>query len=184
MTYKYYATKALRYIRQQYLKKEWCDYMSLPREEQILERGAVLIAQWCQPNVNVTLDDVSKRLDQIADLVRYTLYSSYPNHPLFSTPLEVTNEWKYRNLDQNKWSVADCRKIMDYMGVVLYKTLGFHGNNEMYYVPENSYINEVHYVIYFFPYNFHELYIGFRKKKCFADYFSYCLRRRGSSFRC
>lgn len=117
--------------------------MSLPADEQILERGAVLIAQWCQPHINVTLDDISRRLDDIADLVRSILFNTYPNHPLFSTPAELTNQWKYRNLSRNQWCNTESRQVMDIMGVVLYKQLGFHGNNEMYYIPENSYINEV-----------------------------------------
>lgn len=117
--------------------------MSLPNEQQILERGAVLIAQWCQPTINVTLRDTASHLDDIADIVKGVLFQSYPNHPLFSTPVEVQNHWKTHNLSRNQWNVPDCRVIMDIMAMVLYKHLGFHGNNEMYYVPENSYINEV-----------------------------------------
>lgn len=142
-TYRYYASKALRFIRQQYLKSEWHKFMSLSADEQILERGAVLIGQWCQPTINVTLRDIAKQLDDIADLVRNILYQSCPNHPLFSTPIDVQNHWKTHNLSRNQWSVPDCRVLMDIMGMVLYKHLGFHGNNEMYFSPENSYINEV-----------------------------------------
>lgn len=117
--------------------------MSLPPEKQILERGAVLIAQWCQPTINVTLRDIASQLDDIADNCRSILYTMYPYHPLFSTPIEEQNHWKTNNLSRNQWSIPECRQIMEVMGIVLYKHLGFHGNNEMYYVPENSYINEV-----------------------------------------
>lgn len=118
----------------------------MPEDEQILERGAVLIAQWCQPTLNVTLRDTAKQLDNIAELVRNILSQSFPDHPLFSILIEEQNHWKTHNLSKNQWSVPDCKVIMDIMGVVLYKHLGFHGNNEMYFSPENSYINEVSFI--------------------------------------
>lgn len=148
LTYRYYANKVLRYIRQQSLMKEWDAYMSLPEEEQILERGAVFIAQWCQPAKDVSLESVSKQFDEIANNVRDVLVATNPNHPIFLIPLEVQNKWRTHNLSCNQWSPNKCRQIMDAMAIVLYKHLGFYGNNEMYYIPENSYINEVRKNIY------------------------------------
>ncbi|GLV34229.1 hypothetical protein CBL_00160 [Carabus blaptoides fortunei] len=143
LTYRYYANKALRYLRQQYLMNEWETYMSLPIEQQVLERGAVFIAQWCQPAVEVSLAQVAKRFDDIASSVREVLLQIHPMHPIFTVPDQLQNKWKTENLSRNQWSTNDCRQIMDAIGTVLYKHLGFYGNNEMYYIPENSYINEV-----------------------------------------
>lgn len=143
LTYRYYARKVLRFLRQEYLTKEWETYINLPPEEQILERGAVFIAQWCQPTVDVSLANISKQLDVIAGSVREVLRDMHSDHPIFSTSIEVQNSWRTRNLTTNKWAPNKCRQIMDAIAIVLYKHLGFYGNNEMYYIPENSYINIV-----------------------------------------
>lgn len=77
-TMQYYANKVLRFIRQLHLSTVWKDYMALPSERQVLEIGAVLVAQWCQPNIEVTLDDISAKLDNIAEEVKQALKISYP----------------------------------------------------------------------------------------------------------
>lgn len=74
----YYANKVLRFIRQLHLSTVWKEYMALPPKRQVLEIGAVLVAQWCQPNIEITLDDISAKLDQIAEEVKQALRMSYP----------------------------------------------------------------------------------------------------------
>lgn len=74
----YYSNKVLRFIRQLHMSSVWKEYMALPPQRQVLEIGAVLVAQWCQPNVEVTLDDISAKLDSIADEVKQALKISYP----------------------------------------------------------------------------------------------------------
>lgn len=43
----------------------------------------MFVAQWCQPNVEVSVEDIGKKLDNIADEVKAALRSFYPEHPLF-----------------------------------------------------------------------------------------------------
>lgn len=77
-TLQYYASKVLRYIRQLHLSRVWNDYISLSPERQVLEIGATIVAQWCQPNIEVDIDDISTRLDQIAEEVKEVLHTAYP----------------------------------------------------------------------------------------------------------
>lgn len=83
-TMQYYANKVLRFIRQLHLSTVWKEYMGLPPERQVLEIGAVLVAQWCQPNIEITLDDISTKLDLIAEDVRQALRITYPGKSFFS----------------------------------------------------------------------------------------------------
>ncbi|VEN52081.1 unnamed protein product, partial [Callosobruchus maculatus] len=87
-TLQYYASKVLRFIRQLHLSKVWKNYISLPPQRQILEVGAVFVAQWCQPNVEVTVEDVTAKLDQIAEEVKEVLKTQHPNHSLFKATQE------------------------------------------------------------------------------------------------
>lgn len=69
-TLQYYAIKVLRFLRQLSLSKEWAEYIALPPKLQILEKGAVFVAQWCQPHVEVTWKDVALKIDNLADKVK------------------------------------------------------------------------------------------------------------------
>ncbi|XP_056630248.1 F-box only protein 21-like [Diorhabda sublineata] len=142
-TFQYYANKVLRYVRQLYLSKIWKDYISLPQSRQILEVGAVFVAQWCQPNIEITVEDISRKLDLIADEVKSALYTFYPNHPLFKASEEQLNLWRIENREQNEWKVNECRQLITVMREVLFQQLRFSGNNHSYYMPQNSFINEV-----------------------------------------
>lgn len=51
--------------------------------------------------------------------------------------------WKMENLSRNQWNAVHCNQIILSMREVLYQQLGFCGNNSAYYMPENSFINEV-----------------------------------------
>ncbi|XP_057670949.1 F-box only protein 21-like [Diorhabda carinulata] len=142
-TFQYYANKVLRYVRQLYLSKIWKDYISLPQSRQILEVGAVFVAQWCQPNIEITVEDISRKLDLIADEVKSALYTFYPNHPLFKASEEQLNLWRIENREQNEWKVNECRQLITVMREILFQQLRFSGNNHSYYMPQNSFINEV-----------------------------------------
>lgn len=142
-TMQYYASKVLRYIRQLYLTKTWEDYLNLPAKQQTLEKAAVIVAQWCQPNQEVSYQEIGNLLDSIADLVRVKLAETNPNHPLLHTPNSVLNCWRGENLNKNQWNITECRQIIVAMREVMYSDLGFSGNNIAYYSPENSLINAV-----------------------------------------
>lgn len=142
-TFQYYANKVLRYIRQLHLSKVWKDYISLPQSRQILEVGAVFVAQWCQPNIEITVEDISHKLDLIAEEVKSALYTFYPDHPLFKATREQLNLWRIENKEQNEWKVNECRQLITVMREVLFQQLRFSGNSLAYYMPQNSFINEV-----------------------------------------
>ncbi|CAH1155846.1 unnamed protein product [Phaedon cochleariae] len=142
-TLQYYANKVLRYIRQLHLSKVWKNYISLPPERQILEIGAVFVAQWCQPNVEVTLEDITCRLDQIAWKVRHALQVSHPQHPLFQATPEELELWRIENKARNQWNVNECRQLIAVIREVLFEQMGFSGNNHAYFMPQNSFVNEV-----------------------------------------
>lgn len=65
----YYAIKVLRYLRQLHLSKEWIEFMALPQRQQTLEKGAVFVAQWCQPHVDVSWKNIAAKLDDLAEKV-------------------------------------------------------------------------------------------------------------------
>lgn len=124
--------------------------MSLPQSEQILERGAVLVAQWCQPAQDITVEKISNEFDSIANAVKTLLQTINDKHPLLSATEDEINYWRTHNIDDNQWKANDCLQILECMGTVLFKNMGFHGNNEMYFMPENSFINAVSNIILVF----------------------------------
>uniref|UniRef100_A0A1Y1KNL3 Protein SirB1 N-terminal domain-containing protein n=1 Tax=Photinus pyralis TaxID=7054 RepID=A0A1Y1KNL3_PHOPY len=142
-TLQYYALKVLRLVRQHHLSKVWENFMSLPVRQQILEKGAVLIAQWFQPVHDIKCDFISKKFDDLAVQVIEELRSCKPNHPLHKVPAETIVKWSAENLDGNQWDVRECQEIIQCLTTVLYKNNKFRGNSSTYYVPENSFINEV-----------------------------------------
>jgi len=143
LTQKYYAEKVMRFVQQQQLKKEWQDFLALDPEDQLLERGAVLVAQWCQPMVKVTYSDVAAQLDDIAVEVKRKLRMDHENHLIFSAAPEKLKSWRNRNISGNQWKPFESQQIISAMCSVLFQDMGFHGNNEMYYSAVNCYINKV-----------------------------------------
>lgn len=43
--------------------------------------GAVLVDQYCNPLVDVTLDSISQQLEEITDMVKKMLRTKNPSHP-------------------------------------------------------------------------------------------------------
>jgi len=143
LTQKYYAEKVMRFVQQQHLKQEWQDFLALDLDDQLLERGAVLVAQWCQPMVKVTYRDIASQLDNIALEVKRKLFMEHENHPIFSAAPEKLNSWRNRNISGNQWKPFESQQIISAMCSVLFQDMGFNGNNEMYYSAVNCYINKV-----------------------------------------
>lgn len=143
LTEKYYTEKVIRYVRQLHLKEEWQEFLALDLEDQLLEKGAVLVAQWCQPMVEVSYNGIASQLDDIGNQVKAQLFTDFPNHPLFRTPQENFVSWRNKNISGNQWKPSDSQKIISALCNVLFQQMGFHGNNEMYYSAENSFINMV-----------------------------------------
>lgn len=143
LTHKYYAYKVVRYLRQTHLAKEWQKYLALPVERQTTERGAILVAQWSQPEKRVSAQRVSEMLDDIAQQTRILVAERYPTIPINLVPRSELNRWKTENLYDNRWSNEDSRIIVTTLCEIMFNTLGFHGNSEMYYSSVNSFIDQV-----------------------------------------
>lgn len=133
----------MHYVRQQHLKEEWQDFLALDPEDQLLEKGAVLVAQWCQPMVKVTYKDIAARLDNIAMEVKRVLLMEHNNHPIFSVPMDKLELWRNKTISGNQWRPFESKQIISAMCTVLFERMFFHGNSEMYYSAVNSYINKV-----------------------------------------
>ncbi|XP_075221049.1 F-box only protein 21-like [Lycorma delicatula] len=144
LTTKYYAEKVLRFIRQLVLTDEWQQLKLLPLKEQTLEKGAVIVAQWCQPTIDVTHENISKALDEIADIVVKEI-SAMTNgeHPILKVPPEKLKLWASYNIIDNQWSKTDNKIVVEAVSNILFKQMNFHGSQEFYYYPENSFINKV-----------------------------------------
>lgn len=58
LTAMYYSEKVLRFLRQIEVAEKWAKYKVLQQEDQLLEHGAVLVAQWCQPTLEITYESI------------------------------------------------------------------------------------------------------------------------------
>ena len=132
LTCKYYAQKVLRYIRSRRIESEWQELMRQPEPQKSLLEGAVLISQWGQIEQQhlTSLSEVDKILDNMRQRV-----------------VELLGENKSIFDAEDPRAV---RKVLNCINLVLYGEMGFHGNTEDYYAPENSYIDKVNKVILLF----------------------------------
>lgn len=121
----------------------WYNYVSLPPNKQILEIGAAFVAQWCKPSVEVDMETISSKLDQIALRVRHALITVNAKHSLFKVPSSELARWREEILTENQFKAAESRQIMDVLRLVFAQELGFYGNNNEYYMPQNSFIDDV-----------------------------------------
>lgn len=139
----YYSRKVLRFIRQVHLSQVWKEYMSQPSHLQTLEIGATIVAQWCQPTIEISCDSISDALDALAEQVKKRLKEVYPFHSLLQLPPSVTSRWKHEKLNHNQFSAVENRQLMTTLREEMFINLGFKGNNQTYYMPRNSFINAV-----------------------------------------
>lgn len=144
LTHKFYAEKAIRYIKQTHLTNKWYHFISLPPEEQLLEKAAVMVAQWCQPQEDLRYSKIASQLDEIAENVKQLLWETNSSHPLFTTPAETLQNWRSCNIPDNQWKPNDSQQVLNCLREILFIQMGFHGNNSMYYSAENSFIDKVY----------------------------------------
>ena len=57
----------------------------------------------------------------------------------------------FADIEDNLWSLDQCKAILETINKVLYTQLGFKGNNADYYDPQNSYIDQVSAGSAFYP---------------------------------
>lgn len=143
LTHRYYALKVLRYMKQSYIKDEWQRFINLPWKQQTFERGATIVAQWSQPEKQISYSHIAEILDSIAEQTKEVLREEYPSHSIFSTPKEQFLIWKDNIIDDNQWSVTETRQAIDAMCKVLFDILGFCAISEVYDFPEHTFIDHV-----------------------------------------
>lgn len=117
----------LRYLRSCRLERQWHELNALPESQKSLLAGAVLISQWGQMEQNhlTSLHEVESIIDSIAQRVMQVIAEK-------RTPSEVqTGDPRH------------VRMILNCLNQVLYEEMGFQGNKEDYYAPENSYVERV-----------------------------------------
>lgn len=52
----------LRHLRQKVVKKQWENFKRLIPEEQTMEKGAVIVAQWSQPTEEITDESIGEKV--------------------------------------------------------------------------------------------------------------------------
>ncbi|KAM9744478.1 F-box only protein 21 [Menidia menidia] len=133
LTLKYYAKKILYFLRQQNILRSLKAFLEQPAERQSALEGAVLVDQYCNPLADVTLDNISLQLDEIAEKAKKMLRIKNPSHPSL-------------RLSQGDSVIEDFelqRQVVCALNSVLYEQLQYKGNECDYYNPLNSYIHQV-----------------------------------------
>ncbi|KAG5280664.1 hypothetical protein AALO_G00062630 [Alosa alosa] len=134
LTLKYYAKKILYFLRQQNILRSLKVFLEQPAEQQSALEGAVLVDQYCNPLADITLENISAQLEELADKVRKCLRVSNPSHP------------------SQRAAAGDCLVVEDFelqrqvicaLNTVLYEQLHYTGNECDFYNPLNSYIHQV-----------------------------------------
>uniref|UniRef100_A0A8C4R6X9 F-box protein 21 n=1 Tax=Eptatretus burgeri TaxID=7764 RepID=A0A8C4R6X9_EPTBU len=133
LTTQYYAKKALIFLQQKQIMAELQEFLHRPEEDQSLEEGAVLIARYCNPMEDVSVTRVQAQISEIADKVRNLLYKMNPIHPACNA----------REGGKQMHNIALQGQLLDALNKVLYQHLHFTGNEEDYYNPLNSYLDQV-----------------------------------------
>lgn len=127
LTHKYYSKKLLRYVHQRHLKDVWRKFISHPKEQQLLEWAAFIVAQWYQCQKFIFYSDMEASLDNIAQQVLEGLKNTHHNHPIFSISAKQFSFWKY-NINDNQWNRKEEKQILDVLRVVLFDDLGFRAS--------------------------------------------------------
>uniref|UniRef100_A0A8D0AQQ8 F-box protein 21 n=1 Tax=Sander lucioperca TaxID=283035 RepID=A0A8D0AQQ8_SANLU len=125
LTLKYYAKKILYFLRQQNILRSLKTFLEQPAEQQSALEGAILVDQYCNPLADITLNNISAQLDEIAEKVKKMLRIKNPSHP----SLRITQELQ--------------RQVVCALNSVLYEQLQYKGNEFDFYNPLNSYIHQV-----------------------------------------
>ncbi|XP_071572589.1 F-box only protein 21 isoform X2 [Temnothorax nylanderi] len=126
LTHQYYSKKLLPYIHRRHLKDVWQTFMNFPKEQQLLELVAIIVARWYQPLKRFFTSEVETSLDNIAQQVLEDLKNAHCDHPIVSTSAKQFSFWKY-NINDNQWSRKDEEQIINVLRTVLFDKLHFCG---------------------------------------------------------
>jgi len=148
LTCKHYAEKSITHVMHQIMKPK----ITSDLEHLDYETALLIVAQWCQPALDISLNTVAKELDKLATASLSHLLEIYPNHPIFCkirsdqadlATVSLTQLPVLNNVTSNLWNPKDCHQIFSSVNHILYVVEGFTGNTGDYYNPDNSYINKI-----------------------------------------
>uniref|UniRef100_A0A131YXL5 F-box protein 21 n=1 Tax=Rhipicephalus appendiculatus TaxID=34631 RepID=A0A131YXL5_RHIAP len=143
LTLKYYARRVQCHVCHEHMKQRWESYLGGGDDasvaEPILEEGALLLSQWCQPLHRVPADWVRHTLDELARRAKAIAAAKHPGHPI------VRCDWQLNHsaLQESRWSVAECRSLLGCINHALFHEFGLSGDRVYFHVPENSFIDKV-----------------------------------------
>ncbi|CAL1269029.1 unnamed protein product [Larinioides sclopetarius] len=141
LTLKYYAKRALRFIRHTYLERVWHDF--LESDKISLLKGACLLSQWCQPTNAQCTSFVTENINDLVMLAYEEVRKSYPNHPLLQQNPPLVIDDCAQVLERSLWSPRHCKVILLAINEVMFNKLKFCGSADIFTCPENNYIDKV-----------------------------------------
>lgn len=109
---------------------EWQSFIDRPAECQLLEEAATFLAQWFQPEKDISHSDIDAELNNIAQEVLMQLKIEYPAHPIFFTSSEDSCSWRHCNIEESRWNDRDERRIL-YVLCKILREQNFHLFNEV-----------------------------------------------------
>ena len=156
LTIKYYTTKVLGHVQHRLLRgrlRELWPELESGQGQHSYEAALVMVAQWCQPCLDLQEAEVAAALDRLGERVLEHLVPSQPNLAIFRQIVLQQEQQVKKNPTQlphvpavfkdSLWQIDDIRSILQAANHVLYQIEGLQGNREDYSNPDNSYINKV-----------------------------------------
>lgn len=108
---------------------EWQSFTKRPTECQLVEETVTFLAQWFQPEEDISHSDIDAELNNIAQQVLMDLKIIYPSHPIFFTSSERICSWRHCNIEESQWNDSDERRILYVLCKVL-REQNFHQFNK------------------------------------------------------
>ncbi|KAG8196749.1 hypothetical protein JTE90_014482 [Oedothorax gibbosus] len=144
LTQKYYAKRALRYMRHRVLEKVWEHLLENNSDNVTLLQGACLVSWWCQPTKRDFTNKIILSLNGIIKKVFEFLVTHRPSHPALKTGLPILKAVdNVPHLDDSLWDPRDCKRILNAINDVMFEEFKFCGNVVAYFSSENSFIDKV-----------------------------------------
>ncbi|XP_026830108.1 uncharacterized protein LOC113563122 [Ooceraea biroi] len=113
LTNRYYGKELLLYMKHYHLKTVWQNFRKRPAKEQLLEGAATFVAQWFQPEKNISYCHIARELDKITQQTMEDLEIENFRHPIFFALYQQLSFWKFHNIEENQWNNSDGRQILD-----------------------------------------------------------------------
>lgn len=165
LTIQFYAQKALRSLRTEFVRKKWTKIVQELNYRKIVEgevpvsvlqpdehdapgdliSGSVLIAQYCQPNITISESKIRQNIRAIAlRAVKILQEKSPKNNLLTSRDGKLLTNFEASHLTNSVLEPKDCIEVIHALNGAMYEgSSRFCGNRDDYYLPTNSYIDKV-----------------------------------------